>query len=325
MHPLAWSQRTIERGLALVTATLAACGSPTCPTVAIAARDFTAAPTIADQPSFTRLLALSDVHGGYDRMVALLLRYGLIGAAPATPSDAVWSGGDATLIVTGDLIDKGSQSLEVVDFLIALQTSAGSGRVVVSLGNHEAEFLADPYNTKAATFDSELTAAGLDPCVLASAAPRGMWLRALPLGVRIGAWFFSHAGQTHGRSATELARALEAALVANDFRDDEIIGADSILEARGWWETSANVALADATALAVAHLVFGHTPDALGPAGAIAVGEGGVLFRIDVGMSPAVDNSEGSLLEVVHDGSAEVATELRADGSRVPLWRSPAP
>ncbi|CAN5453302.1 hypothetical protein BH11MYX1_BH11MYX1_13250 [soil metagenome] len=303
---------------------LAACGSPSCPTAAIPVRDFTASPTIVDQPSFTRLLALSDVHGGYDRMVALLLSYGLISAAPTTPSAAVWSGSDATLVVTGDLIDKGSQSVEVVDFLRALQTSAGTGQVVISLGNHEAEFLADPYNSKADAFDRELSADGLDPCVVASSTPRGLWLRELPLGERIGDWFFSHAGQTHGRSVTDLAYALQAGLVANDFAADEVIGSDSMLEARAWWETSAKVASVNAEALAVAHIVFGHTPDALGPAGAIAVGDGGLLFRIDTGMSPAVNDSEGSLLEVTHDGGDEVATELRADGSTIALWRGAA-
>ena len=49
------------------------------------------------------------------------------------------------------MIDKGSSSLEVLDFVMALQADAkkGGGTVIVTLGNHEAEFLVDPNNSKA--------------------------------------------------------------------------------------------------------------------------------------------------------------------------------
>ena len=312
-------------GLLLIAALAAgsACRAPSCPAIEVAPRDFTAAPAIVDQPSFTRLYALGDVHGGYDRMVSLLTRWGLIMGSPVSPSTSEWTGGDATLVVTGDLIDKGSQSLEAIDLFRALETSAATrgGRVVVLLGNHEAEFLADPYNSKADAFDSELRSDGLDPCLVATTAPRGVWLRTRPLGARIGDWFFAHAGETHGQTIVDLEQGLRAGLIANDFRDASIIGADSLLEARAWWESAPGLAQRDADALAVAHIVFGHTPDALGPRGAIATGEGGVLFRIDVGMSPAIDDSAGALLEIIHDSNNEVATELRADGQRSALWR----
>ena len=302
------------------------CGSPSCPASEVATRDFIASPTIYEQPGFTRLLALSDVHGGYDRLLSLLLRWGVIAASPVSPDAAQWSGGDVTLVVAGDLIDKGSQSVEVVDFFRALERSATArgGRVVVTLGNHEAEFLADPYNSKADAFDTELRAGGLDPCVVATTEARGVWLRTRPLGARIGDWFFAHAGATNGRSVADLEQALEAGLLANDFRDSEIIGSSSLLEAKDWWKASTGVAQRDAQALGVAHIVFGHTPDALGARGSIATADNGLLFRIDTGMSPAVDDSQGALLEILHDGTDAVARELRADGSKHELWRGPA-
>ncbi|MCX5743763.1 MAG: metallophosphoesterase [Proteobacteria bacterium] len=302
------------------------CQSPSCPSWEGAPRDFTTFPTIVDRPSFTQLYAISDVHGGYDRLVALLVQAGLIGGAPAQPAEVAWTGGDATLVVTGDLIDKGDRSVEVIELLRALELAAtdGGGHVVVTLGNHEAEFLADPYNSKADAFDGELATAGLDPCIVATTDPRGTWLRSRPFGARIGGWFFAHAGDTHGLSLGDLTASLEDGLRAHDFADATIIGADSILEARAWWEASVGRARAEADALDVAHLVFGHTPDALGPRGAIAVGEAGVLFRIDVGMSPAVDDSAGALLAIVHDGLDDVATELRPDGGTRALWRGPS-
>jgi hypothetical protein len=295
---------------------LAACSSQTCPaTDPGPTRDFTVSPAVVDQPSFTRLFAISDVHGGYDRLVVLLLANGLIASPPVSPSACSWSADDATLVVIGDLIDKGAQSVEVVDCFRALEQSAAraGGQVIVTLGNHEAEFLADPYNSKADPFDSELSAEGLDPCVVATSDPRGRWLRTRPLAARIGDWFFSHAGQTAGRDVAGLERALEAGL-AGGFADSEIIGADSILEARDWWDAPSGVAQTNADALGVAHLVFGHTPDALGPPGAIATSSD-LLFRIDVGMSPAVNDSDGALLGVTHTATGEAAVELRADGT----------
>ncbi len=312
---------------ALTCASVTGCGGPSCPAADVgAARDFTTSPAILDQPTFTRLLALSDIHGGYDRMVQLLMRAGLLAAVPSSPTAVEWSGGDVTLVVIGDLIDKGTQSIEVIELLRALEVSAATrgGHVIVTLGNHEAEFLADPYNSSADAFDSELTANGLDPCVIATTDERGTWLRSRPFGARVGDWFFAHAGQTHRRTVAELETVLQAGLIANDFRDREITGADSLLEARDWWTTPAGIAKDNADALSVAHIVFGHTPDALGPRGAIATGENGLLFRVDVGMSPAVDDSAGALLQISRDGSGEVATEVRADGVRRELWRGPS-
>jgi len=290
------------------------------------ARDFVAFPAVVTRPMPPVLYALSDVHGGYDRMVTLLETWGLVAKSPASPAALRWTAGNAILVVVGDLVDKGPRSVDVVDALMALQTSAtlAGGDVIVLLGNHEAEYFVDPGNdktTKGDGFASDLDRRGLSPVDVASGQdPRGLFLRQAPLGAKVGSWFFAHAGRTHGRSLEELEGALSAAILRNDhYEDAELTGPDSILEARDWWGDG-SVAVAGAKALGVAHIVMGHDPNALGVAGSIQVGAGTALLRIDCGLSPGVDYSDGRLLRVRIDGGHEIAEELRPNGNKSEIF-----
>jgi len=80
-----------------------------------------------------RVIAIGDVHGEYDGLVAILQRTQLIDA------ETHWIGGDATLVQTGDLFDRGVRVREVMDLLMRIQeeAAAAGGRVIVLLGNHE--------------------------------------------------------------------------------------------------------------------------------------------------------------------------------------------
>jgi len=273
------------------------------------------------------IYALSDIHGGYDRLVALLVGSGVARAVPPTPSALEWAAGDGVLVVAGDLIDKGPQAVEVVDGLRALEASAAGpgGKVLVLLGNHEAEFFVNPTNKKAAGsdgIDKQLTALQIDAYRVASGEePRGAWLLARPLGARVGGWFFSHGGSTSGRTVAQLDGLLRAELTAHPtFDSPEIVGAGSILEARDWYADLA-VAPANARALGVSHIVFGHDPNALGARGAIAVAQGALLFRIDCGLSPDVNDSEGHVLRVRREAGLEIADELSANAPPRELFR----
>lgn len=262
-------------------------------------------------------------------MVALLVAHHLLATPPAAPEAAQWSAGAAVLVVTGDLMDKGPAPLEAIDLLRTLEPQAASagGRVIFTMGNHEAEFLDDPENDKATKdngVDQEIRARGLSPVDVANGSdPRGAWLRERPFGARVGAWFFAHAGNTQGRTVEQLELALRSGLQAHDYDDPEIIGGDSILESRDWYTADGSTPGRYAGALAVRHIVFGHQPDALGPRGEIAVGYGGTLFRIDCGMSPGVDDSRGRMLRIRRDGSVDVAESLDPEGAVKEIWRGP--
>lgn len=292
-------------------------------------RDWASHPAIVEVDASPTIYALSDVHGGYDRMVTLLSAHRIIAQLPNTPENAEWTAGSAVLVVTGDLMDKGPKPLEALDLLRTLEPLASSagGRVVFTLGNHEAEFLDDPQNDKATKsdgVDEEIRQRGGSALSIADGTDaRGGWLRDRPFAARIGNWFFAHAGNTRGRSIPELEQALQLAVTSHDYDDAEIIGADSILESRGWYTADATVASRYAAAVGAKHIVFGHQPDALGARGEIAAAYGGSLFRIDCGMSPDVNDSDGRMLRIRRDGDIDVAESLAPDGSVREIWRDP--
>ena len=106
------------------------------------------------------------------------------------------------------------------------------------MGNHEAEFLADPENSRASKadgIDEEIKSLGLRPYDVASRAdPRGRFLHDLPFAARIGGWFFLHSGDSGGRTLPELASVIRTSLDTQGYSSIQIVGPDSILESIGW-------------------------------------------------------------------------------------------
>jgi hypothetical protein len=88
---------------------------------------------LAEPPPAPRVVAVGDAHGDFDSLVSILQRAELIDA------NLRWSGRDATLVITGDFLDRGKKCRSVMDLLMALEKEAPrrKGRVVVLLGNHE--------------------------------------------------------------------------------------------------------------------------------------------------------------------------------------------
>jgi hypothetical protein len=296
-------------------------------------RDWSASPAVVTVSGATEIDAISDVHGDPDTMLALLVTASV---ASATPPHA-WTGGTKTLVVVGDTIDKGTHALATIDLLVALEAGAraAGGRVIVTLGNHEAEFLADPSSTKTTDFQGELTKAGLTPAkVAAGDSIYGAWLRTRPVAAVVDDWFFSHAGNAAGQTVPQLAARFQSLFLQSAFGDAFFVGTDSILEARQWWmgaSGSTQTIDQDLAALGVHHIVFGHQPTAIPfpddpqgdrAKGTMAMRYAGRLFLIDTGMSYAVADSTGSLLRIVR-GATTTATAVHRDGSLQELWTGP--
>jgi Calcineurin-like phosphoesterase len=97
---------------------------------------WSAAPSTAPPPERQapgRVVAIGDIHGSIDGLTGILRIAGLA-------DGRVWTGGNVTLVQTGDFTDRGAGVRAVMDLLMALepQAAAAGGRVLVLFGNHEA-------------------------------------------------------------------------------------------------------------------------------------------------------------------------------------------
>ena len=247
---------------------------------------------------YRAIYAMSDVHGMIGPTRALLKAAGL------TNSEGSWMGGSSLLIVVGDSIDKGPNSLDVLDqwILLSVQAKAQGGRVLHLLGNHEAEFLANPQSSaKSAALLDELARRHLPLTDLTSdSSPRGAFLLSEPLAARVGRWLFCHAGKFPDLSWGDfLARAKYATGSPRRYGDELLAGDNSLLEAKKWWSREKDLRefRQHLDGAGFAGVVFGHQPKAFGAEGRIAAVEGGRFVKIDVGMAPDAGGHAGALLK----------------------------
>ena len=151
-----------------------------------------------------RVIAFADVHGAYDDLTQLLRTVGVVDA------QLHWAAGTAHVVSTGDLMDRGPGSRQVLDLLMRLQTEAQSagGMLHVLLGNHEAlNLLGDlRYVTPAefAAYKAEDPADLPDNthppgyfgkrAAFARDGQYGRWLLGLPVAIIINDTLFMHGG-----------------------------------------------------------------------------------------------------------------------------------
>jgi hypothetical protein len=281
---------------------------------------------------FTQVLAMSDAHGEYAHLTKLLTAAGVIDGSKD------WAAGKTLFIVVGDSIDKGPDSMKVLALWIKLMPQAvqKGGRLVVLLGNHEAEFLANPLNKKAAIFRAELAQADISVQDVADGKDSkglGKLMLSMPLAARAGKFLFAHAGWYPPKMAwgNFVAKA-QTTLRAKKYGDDFITGPHSILEEKEerpgtkWYDDKAAVTGLESriAALNLYGVVFGHQPKAFGFKGKL----GGVdhlhIIKIDSGMAPDAEDSSGEILRFKHPGDllkmAEPdADRLQADGDHKKL------
>lgn len=300
------------------------------------ARNWTANPAIVQVDGAEAIYAIGDVHGDVERMQALLK------AAKLSNDGVTWTGGKAVLVYTGDMIDKGPRMVDTLRTIHGLQVSAAAqgGRVIATLGNHEAEFLADSSGKKFDDFKAELKKAGTSAKeVGACLGDLGEFLCNLPAGARVNDWFFSHGGNTNGHSITQLDEQIRAGIQKDGWGTQMLSDPNGLLEARlgeagpggrPWIDQGMpkfhekELITAYTKAMGVNHLVMGHQPNALRFEDGLTRQPGeafqrwGLLFLNDTGLSRNIDNSKGAILHI--HPAARTAEAICADGKSTVLW-----
>jgi hypothetical protein len=264
----------------------------------VVARDWAESPAIVEHVPKTDVFAVSDLHGHYEEGFALLLGNGLLRGDAKTPTSVEWTGGTSTLVVVGDLINKGPGSIALVDMFRTLQARAekAGGKVIVTMGNHEADFLHAPTSARAMRdgtdgklgFGHDLLRAGHDPTEVAGgldAEGRGAWLRALPFAAKVGDSFFVHSGDTKGMTIPELASHVERTVRSGGFGHEGVNGDDRSLLGADDWKLTAAEAKTNAEKLGVKRIVMGHISSAFEADGAIARTHDGALVKLDTGLA----------------------------------------
>lgn len=143
-----------------------------------------------------RTFAVGDVHGDVVRLRELLSAAGLIDGGGA------WSGGDARLVFTGDLTDRGHHGIETIQLVRRLQREAAErgGFVESLMGNHDALILARAYERRGEPANPDclylfVANGGFEPEARAIAEDEALfeWIRARPAMLMLGRTLFQHA------------------------------------------------------------------------------------------------------------------------------------
>lgn len=153
----------------------------------------------ATLPPELRVYAIGDVHGCLDRLVAM--HEAIAEDLTARPVES------AILVHLGDYVDRGQESAQVVEWLLA-GPPVPATRVINLMGNHEEMMLAAVASGQEDAADQWLSNGGADSLLSwgvprkasqgdwASLIPRPhlLFLRDLATHVRVGPYLFVHAG-----------------------------------------------------------------------------------------------------------------------------------
>lgn len=150
-----------------------------------------AAASVSVLPATPRIVALSDIHGQYGLLVRLLRAHQVIDAQDR------WALGKDTLVIAGDVFDRGPQVTEAFWLLYGLQqqAAAAGGAVHFVLGNHEAMVLYDDLRYVNPKYLRSAQLLGQSyPKLYGADSVIGQWLRTRPVLLKIGDTLFLHGG-----------------------------------------------------------------------------------------------------------------------------------
>lgn len=254
-----------------------------------------------------RIVAIGDVHGDYDQLVKALK----LGDCLNTQNH--WKGGKTHVVQTGDVFDRGSDSIKCMDLLMALEAEAAAdgGRVHVLLGNHEATRLGGQSREKDITPEELASYGGADAMkkALGPDGKYGAWVRRHNAVVKINDTLFVHGGISGKCVAMSLDDLNQK--VREGLKSDKAHGLarDSAgpLNYRGLAKNPEETVVQEMQAISkaydVSRVVIGHTVSTNG----IVSRANGQVIMIDVGMTKSFGGKAACL--VIEGKKVTVVTE----------------
>lgn len=213
-----------------------------------------------------KTLIIGDVHGHYDKLVALLQKHQIIDAHLA------WLPDDTTLVFIGDFFDRGPNGVDVIDLVIRLQHESRrcGGQVHAVLGNHDFSILSayrfgqQVSGGPGGSFVEDWRLNGGQPSDLKRLTPRHtQWLLELPAMIALGDTLLLHADATfymdYGLSIEEVNTVIKRILKQGD-----AAAWDKMLGAFGEHQAFLNMDIAHVRQFLNLYgkkrLIHGHTP-----------------------------------------------------------------
>lgn len=224
---------------------------------------------VADAPIFV----MADSHGQFEIAADLLQKHGVIDAR------LKWSFGRGTLIVLGDVFDRGPHHTEMLWFLYQLEADArrAGGSMHVVLGNHEVMVMTGDLRYLHPRYVEEAKALGVASYIelWGKDSVLGQWLRSRSVVFKLGRTLFLHGGISvdvvkAGMSLADLNRIVRERLNDECPKDDEpwkfVYGPMGPLWYRGYFPDQPKLAQAKPEEVEAAckfydvdRIVVGHT------------------------------------------------------------------
>jgi len=231
-----------------------------------------------------RIVAVGDVHGDLGQLVKALR------AAKVIDAKNKWTGGKTHLVQIGDVPDRGPDTKQALDLLMALEEQAkeAGGRVHALIGNHEAMVMTGDLRY---SHRGEIESFGGREALIKAYSPKGKygkWILTHNTVIKINDILFVHGGigpRYAKKPLKELNQAVRSELAAGTK------GTNTVIADPGgplWYRGLAMNDKGDLDTLIepglkfhnAKRIVIGHTPTR----GNIKVKNGGKVIQIDVGM-----------------------------------------
>lgn len=230
-----------------------------------------------------RVVAIGDIHADPEAARATLKMAGLVDETGA------WSGGEAVLVQTGDVTDKGPSSRRVIELLTQLQTEAraAGGDVIAVLGNHEVMNIVGDWRGVRAADLNEYDAPETRMADLRPRGVMGQWIHDARMVVFREDTVFVHGGVSAemaslGRTTLAEIQAKHVGVASHK----ALFGSDGPMWYRGYLLSDEETACAEVkqalAKLEARRMVMGHTTQ---KDGKIRTRCDGSIVAIDTGIS----------------------------------------